>query len=236
MTPLIAQNEQPFHEDIYQIAGYSIVLLYRYFVIENPIDTMILDAINWQVPEVDIVLSNGFRFFPPRTNPDQTGNIPITHGFIYDMLSVDNTIRTGKFTGAQIKNWLEKELNNVFAEDASKRFGGWVIKFKGMEVEFNAFGEEGKRVQKALVLGEPLKMEKVYTICACEREGDPDDMLCRFKGVMETENTPYTLHQALKNYLAKNSPVTPIPPKSAVALDVPATLLTQVHGVDYEFQ
>ena len=236
MTQLIAQNEQPFQEDIYQIAGYSTVPLYRYFVIENPIDTMILDAINWQVPEVDIVLSNGFRFCPPRTTPDKTGNIPITHGFIYDMLPVDSTIRTGKVTGTQIKNWLEKELNNVFAEDASKRFGGWVIKFKGMEVEFNAFGEEGHRVQKALVHGKPLEMERVYTICACERDRDPDDMLCRFKGVMDTENTAYTLHEAMKNYLAKNSPVTPIPPKSAVALDAPATLLTQVHGVDYEFR
>jgi hypothetical protein len=25
-----------------------------------------------------------------------------------------------------------------FAEDASKRFGGWVVKFKGIEVRFNA--------------------------------------------------------------------------------------------------
>ena len=53
---------------------------------------------------------------------------------------------------------------------------------------------------------------------------------------MDTENTAYTLHEAMKNYLAKNSPVTRIPPKSAVALDAPATLLTQVHGVDYEFR
>ncbi|WP_236778638.1 bifunctional metallophosphatase/5'-nucleotidase [Algoriphagus sanaruensis] len=236
VTELIQKNELPFQEDIYQIAGYSTVPLYRYFVIENPIDTMILNAISWQVPDVDIVLSNGFRFCPPRTTPDKTGNIPITHGFIFDMLPVDSTIRTGKVNGQQIKNWLEKELNNVFAEDASKRFGGWVIKFKGMEVEFLAFGKEGNRVQKALVHGKPLEMDRVYTICACERDGDPDDMLCRFRGVQDTENTAYTLHQAMKNYLAENSPVTPIPPKSAVALDAPATLLTQVYGVDYQFR
>jgi S-sulfosulfanyl-L-cysteine sulfohydrolase len=30
--------------------------------------------------------------------------------------------------------------------------------------------------------------------------------------------------------------VTPIPPKSAVALDAPETLLTQVTGVDYQFR
>jgi hypothetical protein len=152
------------------------------------------------------------------------------------MLPVDSTIRTGKVTGRQIKDWLEKELNNVFAADASKRFGGWVIKFKGMEVKFNAFGQEGSRVQTAVVNGQPLDMERVYAICACERDGDPEDMLCRFRGVKETKNTAFTLHQAVKSYLAKNSPVTPTPPQSAVALDAPATLLTQVTGVAYEFR
>jgi sulfur-oxidizing protein SoxB len=236
MEKIMAQYEGPYLEDIQKVVGYSTIPLYRYFVIENTIDTMILDAINWQVPDVDIVLSNGFRFCPPRSTPDQTGNIPITNGFIFDMLPVDSQIRTGKVTGKQIHEWLERELNNVFAADASKRFGGWVIKFKGMEVEFNAFAEDGKRVQKAVVKGQPLDSEKVYHICACERDGDPDDMLCRFRGVKETENTPYTLHQAMRSYLETNSPVTPKPPKSAVALDAPATLLTQVTGVDYQFR
>lgn len=236
MEKIIAQGENPYLEDIRKIAGYSTIPLYRYFVIENTIDTMILDAISWQVPDVDIVLSNGFRFCPPRSTPDQTGNIPITNGFIYDMLPVNSLIRTGKVTGMQISSWLEQELNNVFAADASKRFGGWVIKFKGMEVEFNAFGEEGQRVKSALVHGQPINPNKVYKICACERDGDPDDMLCRFKGVQETENTPFTLHQAMKDFLEVNSPVTPVPSKSAVALDASATLLTQVTGVDYQFR
>ena len=236
MGQLITTNEGPYLQNISQVVGYSTLPLYRYFVIENTIDTLILNAINWQIRDVDIVLSNGFRFCPPRATPDHTGNIPITNGYIFDMLPVDSTIRTGKVTGKQIKDWLEKELNNVFAADASKRFGGWVIKFKGMEVKFLAFGEEGKRVQSALVHGQPLDAEKIYKICACERDGDPDDMLCRFRGVQETENTPYSLHQAVKGYLKEHSPVTPTPPQSAIALDVPATLLTQVSGVDYEFR
>jgi S-sulfosulfanyl-L-cysteine sulfohydrolase len=236
MQRVISTYEGSYLNEIETIVGYSTLPLYRYFVIENTIDTLILDAISWQVPDVDIVLSNGFRFCPPRATADATGNIPITNGYIFDMLPVDSTIRTGKVTGKQIKEWLERELNNVFAADASKRFGGWVIKFKGMEVKFNAFGEEGKRVQSAVVHGLPLDFERVYKICACERDGDPDDMLCRFRGVQATENTPYSLHQAVKSYLATHSPVTPTPPQSAIALDVPATLLTQVSGVAYEFR
>jgi 2',3'-cyclic-nucleotide 2'-phosphodiesterase (5'-nucleotidase family) len=205
-------------------------------VVENTIDTMILNALNWQLPEIDIVLSNGFRFCPPRNTPDQTGNIPITNGFIYDMLPVDSTVRTGKVTGKQIFDWLEKELNNVFAKDASKRFGGWVIKFKGMSIEFKAFEAMGSRVQKVLVKGVPLDVNAIYTVCACERDGDPADMLCRIKNVQDAKNTSHTLHQVMKDYLKNNSPVTPSLPLSAKIMDAPQTLLSQVYGVDYQFK
>jgi len=235
VSELIKNIELPFEEDINKIVGYSTLPLYRYFVIENTIDTMILDALKWKISEADIVLSNGFRFCPPKATPDSTGNIPITNGYIFDMLPVDSTVRTGSVTGKQILDWLEKELNNVFAKDASQRFGGWVIKFKGMNISFNAYGENGKRVQSAEVNGRMLDPEKMYRICACERDGDPADMLCRMRGVKDARNTPFTLHSVLKEYLSVYSPVTPTPPVSAKVLDAPQSLLTQVTGVDYQF-
>lgn len=237
ISKVIKENEAPFEKNIYNVIGYSTIPLYRYFVVENPIDTMILNALKWKLgDDVDVVLSNGFRFCPPRTTRDQTGNIPITEGFIFDMLPVDSFVRTGSVTGKQIKEWLEKELNNVFAKDASKRFGGWLIKFKGMEMSFKAFEENGKRVKEVKIAGEPLDENKTYRIAACERDGDPEDMLCRIKGVKNAKNTPYTLHSVMKDYLQNNSPVTPTPPQAAKILDASQTLLTQVFGVDYEFR
>jgi 2',3'-cyclic-nucleotide 2'-phosphodiesterase (5'-nucleotidase family) len=233
---LLNEKESVYKKHIDTVIGYSTIPLYRYFVVENPIDTMILNGLKWKFPEIDIVLSNGFRFCPPRTTPDQTGNIPITNGFIFDMLPVDSTIRTAKVTGKQIKDWLEKELNNVFAKDASKRFGGWVVKFKGMEITFNAFGESGQRVQTVTVKGAPIDDSKLYSVLACERDGDPEDMLCRIKGVVEPKNTTSTLHTVMIDYLKNNSPITPVPAKSAKALDAPDTLLSQVTGVDYVFR
>lgn len=233
---IIETVEAPFKADIETVIGYSTIPLYRYFVIENPIDQMVLDALEWNMPDIDIVLSNGFRFCPPNATPDQTGNIPITRGNVYDMLPVDSIVRTGKVTGLQLMNWLEKELNNVFAEDASKRFGGWVIKFKGMEVEFNAFGNEGERVKSVKVAGQPLDLDKLYSISACERDGDPADVVCRMNNVKDVVNKDLTLHQVMLSYLENNSPVTPTPRGAAKALDAPATLLTQVSGVDYNFR
>jgi len=231
---LLNSLEAPFKADIETIRGYSTVPLYRYFVIENTIDTLILDALAWRVG-TDIVLSNGFRFCPPR-NVGPDGMAPITEGYIYDMLPVDSLVRTAKVSGQQLLDWLEKELNNVFAKDASKRFGGWVVKFKGMKVEFLAFGESGKRVQKVSVGDQPIDPARIYSVCACERDGDPDTMLCRIPQVKEGKNTPYTLHQTMRDYLAANSPVTPTPHGAAIALDAPATLLTQVTGVKYQFR
>ncbi len=236
MDAIIAANEGPFENDIHKIIGYSTLPLYRYFVVENTIDTMILDALKWKMDGIDIVLSNGFRFCPPRSTPDKTGNIPITNGFIYDMLPVDSVVRTAVVTGKQIQDWLEKELNNVFAENASERFGGWVIKFKGMQITFKAFAPKGQRVQSVMVGKQPLDLNREYSICACERDGDPMDMLCRIKGVKNAKNTTYTLHSVMREYLQANSPVTPQLPMSAKILDAPQTLLTQVHGVKYEFR
>lgn len=233
---LVETGEQPYKAAIQQIVGYSTIPLYRYFVVENPIDTMILNALHWKFPEIDICLSNGFRFCPPQVTRDNTGNIPITHAYIYDMLPVDSFVRTASATGQQLKDWLEKELNNVFAKDASKRLGGWVVKFKGMEVSFNAFAEFGNRVQSITVQSVPIDMTKSYSLLACEREGDPDDMLCRLKGVSNAITTKVTLHEVMLAYLKTNSPVTPVPPKNAKILDAPDSLLSQVSGVNYQFR
>ena len=97
----IAQLEAPFVADIEKVVGYSKVPLYRYFVVENTIDTLILDASSKKVG-TEIVLSNGFRFCPPRSTPNADGLIPITEGFIFDMLPVDATVRTAKTSGAEL--------------------------------------------------------------------------------------------------------------------------------------
>jgi S-sulfosulfanyl-L-cysteine sulfohydrolase len=231
---IIQKNESPFKEKMNQLVGHSKVPLYRYFVVENTIDTLIIDALKWKVG-TDIVLSNGFRFCPPSNTRDSSGNIPITEGYLFDMLPVDAQVRTGKVTGNQLIAWLEKELNNVFASDASQRIGGWMVKFKGMKVEFKAFEEFGKRIQSVKVNGQPIEDSRFYSVCACEREGDPPDMLCRMTDVKDAQNSNYSLHSVVKEYLEVNSPVSPLPEMNAVVLDASKDMLSQVSGVNYQF-
>ncbi len=233
IADLITEIEKPFKKEINQIIGYSTLPLYRNFVVENTIDNLIVDALKNKI-KTDIVLSNGFRFCPPLAL-GKDGKAAITEGFLYDMLPVDAVVRTATTTGLQLREWLEKELQNVFAQDASKRFGGWLIRFKGMQIAFKAYEQLGQRIQQVTVGGEPLDPLREYTICACEREGDPEDMLCRLRGVKNARNTDYTLHSVLKEYLKEYSPVSPTLRADAKILDGPQSLLSQVSGVDYQF-
>lgn len=104
-----------------------------------------------------------------------------------------------------------------------------------MKISFTAFDEKENRVQEIIVGQASLDLNKTYSISACEKDGDPDDMLCRIRNVTNGKNTTHTLHTVLSEYLAANSPVTPTPPLNAKILDAPQTLLTQVTGVNYQF-
>ena len=113
--------------------------LVRYYVIETPMDNFITDALMWKF-KPDIALSNGFRFCPPLVPDPNTGYADITKDFLWSMLPIDSEAKLGMATGRQLWDWMEKELENAFATDPANRFGGWVIRFKGMEVNFTSKG------------------------------------------------------------------------------------------------
>jgi 2',3'-cyclic-nucleotide 2'-phosphodiesterase (5'-nucleotidase family) len=168
-------------------------------------------------------------------NP-KTGEAEITVDYLWNMLPVDSEAKTGKITGKQLWNWMEKELQNAFAKDPAKRFGGWVVRFQGMEVNFTIGNEMGKRVNWIKVGGQPVDFAKSYTFVACEREGDPDTTICRVEGVAEPRKLNATMHQVIQEYLAVHSPIAPKLEGRCTATDAPATLLTQLMGVGYEFR
>lgn len=235
MQALVDKAYEPFKNDLQTVIGTSKTPLVRYFVLETPMDNLITDAVKWKF-KPDIALSNGFRFCQPLAVDPKTGLASITKEFLWNMLPVNSEAKTGIVTGKQLWDWLEKELQNAFAKDPSKRFGGWFVRYNGMEVNFTVGNEFGKRVNSVKVGGQPIDLNKEYSIVACEREGDPDDTLCRIEHVKNPKKTPYLLHDVIMEYLKANSPVEPKLEGRAVATDEPATLLTQLKGTTYEFR
>jgi 2',3'-cyclic-nucleotide 2'-phosphodiesterase (5'-nucleotidase family) len=233
MQKLIQELKKPYQADLDRVIGTTTTPLMRYFVMETPMDNLITDAIRWKC-KADIALSNGFRFCQPLAVPD-SGVADITNAFLWNMLPLDSEAKMGKVTGRQILDWLEKELQNAFAKDPSKRFGGWFVRFSGLEVNFTINREFGKRVNWVKIDHVPLDPEKSYSIVACERDGDPDDTLCRIEKVSDPTRLNVTLHTIVEEYLKTFSPVAPRLENRATATDAPPTLLTQLQGTTYEF-
>jgi len=232
---LIEKAYEPFKKELQTVIGTSTTPLVRYFVMETPMDNLITDAIRWKFGP-DVALSNGFRFCQPLALDPKTGLASITKEFLWNMLPVNSEVKTGVATGKQIWDWLEKELQNAFAKDPSKRFGGWFVRFSGMQVNFTIGNELGKRVNSVTIAGQAIDLEKEYKLAACEREGDPLDTLCRIEHVKNAKRSPVLLHDVLTDYLKLHSPVSPAIEGRAVATDEPKTLLTQLKGTTYEFR
>ena len=235
MQALVDKAYEPFNTELQRVIGTSKTPLVRYFVMETPMDNLITDAIMWKF-KPDIALSNGFRFCQPLAIDSKTGIATITKEFLWNMLPVNSEAKTGLVNGKQLWDWLEKELQNAFAKDPSKRFGGWFVRFNGMEVNFTIANETGKRLNWVKIAGQPLDLNKEYSIIACEREGDPDDTLCRVEHVKDPKRLSMLLHDVIEEYLKANSPVAPKLEMRATATDEPNTLLTQLRGTTYEFR
>ncbi|MGY5851679.1 bifunctional metallophosphatase/5'-nucleotidase [Salegentibacter sp. F14] len=233
IAELVEKAKAPYKEHLETVVGYTKTPIYRYLTVENPMDNMITDAARWKTG-ADISISNGFRFGNPIV-PEDGKPAPITRANLWNLLPVNEKVKTGKATGKQIKDWLEKEMHNAFAQVATERFGGWLVRFSGMEVDFNSQGEKGQRIKSVKVNGEEMKDDQYYTISACVRPGDPLDNLCRMPNVKDVEVKDYYIHDVVEEYLGVHSPVSPQLEKRAYCEILGPNSFSTVPGTDYEF-
>ncbi len=257
-----------------EVIGETGAVLQRYYVLETPMDNLVTDALfakaarelresggsggraaelDGPAAELDIALSNGFRFCPPLVPAADDGSpaadggspaadgaprarAPITRQYLWSMLPENAQVKIGSVTGAQILTWLEKELNNVFSPNPEEVFGGWVVRFAGMRVRFESAAPMGRRVQSVEIGGAPLDPEREYLVAACERDGDPPDTLCRLTGVKNPRLLDFALHDAVEEYLAQHSPVSYDLEGRCTATDLPERELGQGGIEGYEFR
>ena len=97
-----------------------------------------------------------------------------------------------------------------------------------MTLRFAAHAPEGHRVREIRVGGTPLEDERVYTLVACEREGDEPDTLCRIPHVREPHVLGLGAHEAVRQHLAKHPPLLAPQDKRVVADDLPPVVRSQV--------
>lgn len=231
---VIDEKQQPFAAEMNKVLGYTTTPLYRYLVVENPMDNLITDALLWK-SGADFATSNGFRFGVPIL-PNNSGKKEITQRDLWRMLPVDEYMKIADVSGEQILNWLEKEINNVYAKDPQKRFGGWLVRFAGMTLKFDSSQEMGKRVLEVKIKGEPLLKDKMYKMASCNRTGEPITTMCRMSNAINPEIQKYTLHDAVKDYLKHHKTVSPVIDGRSVAVDLGENAFSQMKEAGYEFK
>lgn len=234
LQAMVDKAKEPYEKHLEAVIGYTKTPMYRYLTVETPMDNLITDAARWKTG-ADISISNGFRFGNPIV-PEAGKTAPITRANLWNMLPVNERVKTGKATGRQIKDWLEQEMHNAFAQNAIERFGGWLVRFSGMEVNFNSQNDKNERIQSITVNGAPIVDDKFYTISACLRAGEPLETLCRMKGVSDVEIKDYTIHDVVEEYLGKFSPVSPVLEERAYCEALGPYSFSTVPGTEYIFR
>lgn len=210
----------PLDARLGRVVGRTTGQLARYAVVENPLDNLLADALR-AAGGTQIALSNGFRFGTPWASG------PVTEADLWNVYPIVNRLKTGKVKGSQLRSFFEQELENVFAKDPERRFGGWLPRPSGLTLEFNAFAEKGKRIVSLDVGGKPIRDDETYSVTACEREGDASDMLCRIPHVQDARVLDIDAHEAIRKYLAASPRVSGELDGRAVGLDLPRVLRTQ---------
>lgn len=217
---LVDEAVAPFRAKLDAEVGTTKVELARYAVVETNLDNLLADALR-EATGTQIALSNGFRF----GTPVLPGSIQERH--LWGFYPISTPLLTAKVTGKQLRAFWEQEIENAFATDASRRFGGWLPRPSGMTVRFEAKAPFGERVREIRVGGEPLDEGRLYTVTACRREGDAPDMACRIPRALDVVELDFDAHEAVRRYLARHPEVLPSLEGRVVGADLPPILRSQ---------
>ena len=217
---LIDGVERPLLARLREVVGSTKTPLMRYDVLETTMDNLVDDAVR-EMTHTDVAFTNGFRFSPPLAAG------PITQADLWNILPLDARLKSGRVTGTQMRTYLEREMELVYAKDPLKLSGGWGSRPSGMTILFAAGAPEGSRIKDVKIDGKELRPDASYTIGGCEQDGEALDRICRLSGVSDARYVPGTVHSALLAYLKVHSPIEPKREGRVRATDLPATVWSQ---------
>ena len=220
MKALVDKSLGPYRARMAEPVGRSETLLMRYDVLETTADDFIADAVR-ETAGADIGFTNGFRFGVP---------IPpagLTEADLWNLLPMDARMKAGWVTGAELRAYVEKELELVFSKNPWTLNGGWGVRASGMTMVFKASAEPGHRLVSLKVSGRDVEDQKRYTIAGCERDGEPLHIVCRHPGTHDVRILPLTVHQALRQYLGSHAAIAPRRDDREIATDLPRVVFSQ---------
>lgn len=220
LKALVDKSLAPHRTRMAKLAGKTETVLMRYDLLETTADDFIADAVR-EIAKADIGFTNGFRFGVP-VLPQA-----VTEADLWNLLPMDARMKRGWITGKELRDYLEHELEMVYAKSPFKLNGGWGPRASGMEFVFDALAGSGQRIVSVKINGRDAKDNGRYTIAGCEREGEPLDVICRHRGSHDAQVLPISIHQALNEYFKIHPIIAPSRDGREKALDLPPTVFSQ---------
>jgi 2',3'-cyclic-nucleotide 2'-phosphodiesterase (5'-nucleotidase family) len=211
---------RPHRERMNRVLCRTEVPILRYDVLETNADNLITDAVR-EATGADIGFSNGFRFAPPIAAG------ALTENDLWNLLPIDARIKKGWITGAQLKTYLEGELELVFSRNPWKLSGGWGPRASGLDFTFEAHQAPGQRVREIIVNGVPVAKDGRYEIAGCERDGEPMDVVCRHRGTHDVAIVHPSIQGVMQGYFKAHPVIAPKVSGRSRATDLPARVFSQ---------
>ncbi len=166
MDDLIARLRAPFAAVMEARIGRASSLIARAQTIaaqepearnaESPADDLFADAIR-ETSGTDLAFLPGLGYgvaIPPGD---------ITAAQLRNLIPHDSAIWTMRMTGAQVREVLEQAIENVTAEDPTKKVGG-MIQVSGMRFTYDSKAPRGSRVLDVTVGARPLQEDRRYRV------------------------------------------------------------------------
>jgi S-sulfosulfanyl-L-cysteine sulfohydrolase len=194
MQALIDRQLNPYSEEMDRIVGETLTPLDRSTCLESTMDNLLLAAMT-DVTGAEVAFSNGWRYGAP---------IPagaITLGQLYDIVPMDPVISTVNLSGREIRQMLEKNLENTFSKDAFKQAGGYVKRTLGLKVFFKMENPSDARIMNVFVNESHIDPNRLYHVAFITMQGVPTSLGA------DRQDTPFNAVGAMEDYLKHHSPV-----------------------------
>lgn len=167
--------------------------------VECPMGNLVADAMLDRVKDqgVEIAIQNGGGL---RASID-AGEISM--GEVLTVLPFQNTLSTFQVSGAQVLAALENGVSQV--EDGAGRFP----QVAGMTFTADLSAEPGSRISDVMVGGEPLDLERTYSLVSNNFVRNGGDGYAMFRDAMNAYDYGPDLADVTAEYLAANAPYQP---------------------------
>ena len=198
VAQLIEAAYRPHQERLSEVIGRTKVMIHRRDYWQSTMGNLLTDAMR-EIEQTDV------SFFPAWRYGATLLPGKITVEDVYNIIPTDGHIITYTMRGEQLKNLLENILEGVTSWDPYTRVGGDMIRFSGMQLVCQLRNKGGERIVSMTVGGEPLDLERDYTIASAHTRFQNNPLF----GAMRVRDTGKVFVEELIDYLKANSPINP---------------------------